>query len=635
MFFNLLSLPEFLLLFGTISGLVVTLYLLSRARRKQVVSTLRFWVHASQPVPSSRRRWIQQPWSLLLQLLSLALLLLALAQLKIGNRETAQRDHVLLLDSSSWMGARTANGQSILLDEAKRKARSFVRSLPPSDRVMVVRVEGLPSPATGMEKNRDKIERAIDETRPGASALNLDQALLFADQIRKLHNSKYGEIIYAGGVRVSESGKPVNPPRNLRVLEVAGPSENFGLVSIGARRTDTDPEQWNIFVAIHNYSGTARRVPITLAFGGAPAGSMLVDVRAGATETHTFQYRTKAAGWIEARLPVRDALLDDNRAILELPELKYVNVAVYTEHPEALRPVLAAHPQVRATFYPPAAYRANNNNAQVILADRFTPSPVPNVPIVFIQPPDGSPFRIRSTFSEPKNVTWHPVHAITSGLRSRDERVGSGEILAPARNDIVLADVEGSAIVVVRPEKHWVALGFDPVASDLKFDLSTPLLMANILRWVQSDAFRVAEVHGTPVGTVTATLEPGTAADPSQIRVLIDKQELPYTIVNNTVRFFAGSPGVVRVLAGDREQVFSLSLPEVGESDWSIPAGVRRGLPNGFGQAISRDLWQILAIIGAAGLVIEWLWFGRRRTMTGHVPSTVAASSGPEWRKAS
>ena len=161
MFFNLLSLPEFLLLFGTVSGLVVTLYLLSRARRKQVVSTLRFWVHASQPVPSSRRRWIQQPWSLLLQLLSLALLLLALAQLKIGNRETAQRDHVLLLDSSSWMGARTANGQGMLLDEAKRKARSFVRSLPPSDRVMVVRVEGLPSPATGMEKNRDKIERAI------------------------------------------------------------------------------------------------------------------------------------------------------------------------------------------------------------------------------------------------------------------------------------------------------------------------------------------------------------------------------------------------------------------------------------------------------------------------------------------
>src|SRR3954447_21059739 len=242
MFFNLLSLPEFLMMFGAVTGLVVTLYLLSRARRKQVVSTLRFWVHASQPVPSSRRRWIQQPWSLLLQLLSLALLLLALCQLKIGNRETAQRDHVLLLDSSSWMGAQTANGQGVLLDEAKRKARSFVQALPASDRVMVVRVEGLPSPATGMEKDRDKIERAINETRPGASALNLDQALLFADQIRKLHNSKYGEIVYAGGVRVSESGKPVNPPRNFRVLDVKGPSDNFGLVSIGARRSDSDPE---------------------------------------------------------------------------------------------------------------------------------------------------------------------------------------------------------------------------------------------------------------------------------------------------------------------------------------------------------------------------------------------------------
>src|SRR4051794_21256909 len=167
MFFFNLSLPEFLGLLTAVSGVVVALYLLSRARRRQVVSTLRFWVHAAQPVPSSRRRRIQQPWSLALQLISLALLLLALAQLKVGNRETTRRDHVLLLDSSSWMGAQTATGKGTLLDEAKRKARGFVRALPPSDRVMVVRVDSLPSPATAMESDHQKLERAINETRPG------------------------------------------------------------------------------------------------------------------------------------------------------------------------------------------------------------------------------------------------------------------------------------------------------------------------------------------------------------------------------------------------------------------------------------------------------------------------------------
>ena len=73
-----LSLFQFLAIFGGISALSVALYLLDRSRRKQVVSTLRFWVSAEQPAVAARRRHINQPWSLILQLLSMALLILAM-----------------------------------------------------------------------------------------------------------------------------------------------------------------------------------------------------------------------------------------------------------------------------------------------------------------------------------------------------------------------------------------------------------------------------------------------------------------------------------------------------------------------------------------------------------------------------
>ena len=85
MYFLNLSLAQFLVIFGGISTLAVALYLLDRSRRKQVVSTLRFWVSAEQPTVVARRRRIQQPWSLVLQLASMALLLLALAQLRFGS----------------------------------------------------------------------------------------------------------------------------------------------------------------------------------------------------------------------------------------------------------------------------------------------------------------------------------------------------------------------------------------------------------------------------------------------------------------------------------------------------------------------------------------------------------------------
>ena len=101
-----LSLGELLGLAGAISAGVVALYLLDRSKRRQLVATLRFWTAADVRTELKHRRRIQQPWSLLLQLLSIALLLLALAGPRWGGDEDSARDHVVILDTSAWMGAR-------------------------------------------------------------------------------------------------------------------------------------------------------------------------------------------------------------------------------------------------------------------------------------------------------------------------------------------------------------------------------------------------------------------------------------------------------------------------------------------------------------------------------------------------
>jgi len=93
MFFLNLSLLEFIGVLGTLSSLVVALYLLDRVRNKHVVPTLRFFQTAEKPPEQKHRRKLQQPWSLILQLLSLLLLLLAIAQLRLGSPDRSARDH--------------------------------------------------------------------------------------------------------------------------------------------------------------------------------------------------------------------------------------------------------------------------------------------------------------------------------------------------------------------------------------------------------------------------------------------------------------------------------------------------------------------------------------------------------------
>src|SRR5204863_859828 len=152
MFFFNLTFVQFAALLGSISTVVVALYLLDRSRRKQTVATLRFWVTAEQPTVVSPRKKIQQPLSLLLQLVSICLLLLAIAQLRLGSQGSTPFDHVLILETSAWMGARLARTQAgapqTLMDEARARARGYVRTLPAGDRVMLVRADALAAPAT-------------------------------------------------------------------------------------------------------------------------------------------------------------------------------------------------------------------------------------------------------------------------------------------------------------------------------------------------------------------------------------------------------------------------------------------------------------------------------------------------------
>jgi hypothetical protein len=84
--------------------------------------------------------------------------------------------------------------------------------------------------------------------------------------------------------------------------------------------------------------------------------------------------------------------------------------------------------------------------------------------------------------------------------------------------------------------------------------------------------------------------------------------------------FFAGDPSRVRVVSGNTERVYSLTLPEMWDVKWTPPAGVKRGIPP-LSDPVRRStvLWPWLALAGATLLIAEWLIYGRQTTSRLHV----------------
>ncbi len=612
-----LSFGELLGLAGIVSAGIVALYLLDRTKRRQVVATLRFWTAGKLPEELQHKRRIHQPWSLLLQVISVLLLLLAIAGPRIGDLGAAH-DHVLLLDTSAWMGARARQG--ILLDQAKSAAIVYVRSLPQLDRVMLVRADALATPVTQFDADKNAVADAIRRSRPSTSALNLEQALEFAQQAQKLQSQKSGEIVFVGAGRIAKQDTELPVPANLRVIAIPANGENVGLRKLSVRRAasaaKTDRDAWEAFVELRNDGLQPREITLLLQFANAAAGSKTMTLAAGAVNQASFSFQAKATGLLEARVTSTngrgDAFPQDDRAVIEVPVGKTLRVAVYSPEPDLLKPLLSGNPQVESTFELPAKYDPQAQ-ADIVVFDRFVPQDVPkNVASVWIEPPAGSPFGIRTTAAKVKLERWHQETALGAGLYTKDVELAATEVFNLAPGDQAVAETAQGPVVVQRPGAvKMAALGFHPERSAMKYDLATPLLMANILRWLTPEIFRRSDVQAGTVGTVTVTLDNGV--NPANIKVLgDDKRPLPFTVEGNRLRFFAGAPGNVHLLTGDHETVYSLTLPDVGDVTWRPPADTARGVRRGLVEASSApNPWPWLALAGGLGLLADWLLYGR------------------------
>ena len=61
-----------------------------------------------------------------------------------------------------------------------------------------------------------------------------------------------------------------------------------------------------------------------------------------------------------------------------------------------------------------------------------------------------------------------------------------------------VAEIEKGPVMVARG--NTVAIGFNPFAGPMRYELSTPILVGNILRWASPDVFRDLDVSTQSAG---------------------------------------------------------------------------------------------------------------------------------------
>ena len=627
MFFLNLSAVEFIALLGTLSSVITALYLLDKRKRKRVVSTLRFWTSASSVDQRRSRRHMQQPWSLLLQLLSLTLLLLAIADLQWGSRSARPSDHVLLLDTSSWAGAQLSPGNSVM-DEERRAAEKFLRALPSSDRVLIVYADALARAAGPVTSERKEWSAMLASAVAGPTVLDLNRAIAFARNTQSWSAGSPGEIVYIGPGRCNAESSGL--PKNLRAIIVAAPRENVGIRSASARISEGSRNGWNASFAIANDGKKKRTIALDTSFAGTRFAQRTYNLLPKSEVTATYSFVTRTAGSLQAAITASgDALALDDQIQLALPGNSPLHVAAFTRRRDSLEPLLSADNELTVEYFDPSRY-GFDVSADLFIFDEFAPARLPEAPSLFLHPPqNGSPLPVKETVRNASFSGWDTRVLGDAGLRTRELRFNEAEVFQSFKGDLAIASVASGPVVVARRRAEGgrvVVVGFDVLSEAARSDLTTPLLFANLLGWLSPQAFRDTSFTAEHAGAVSIPLEAGETAE--SLRVGNQAGELiPFSVAKGSIQLFTERPREIRLQSGGRSRLVSLTLPDVSNRQWSPPASVQMGLPQSYQAGpLAISLWKWLAVLGGAGLLMEWILFGRVRQVafrrTGERPQT-------------
>lgn len=300
-----------------IPGLVL-LYLLKLRRRNLEISTTLLWkkavqdLHANAPLQRLRRNIM-----LLLQLLVLALLILALAEPVMKSRSFTGQRHVILIDRSASMASTDAGAnrsdETPRLAQAKKEALALVNSLREpgllaratsitGDEAMVIAFDSAAEVRQSFTADKQKLRAAIESITQTDTPTRLSEAMRLA----KAHSPR---IVHAetdpnsttpsetaassapvtihlfsdGRITDAEQARP-EPQDSFTFYKIGSDqSGNMGIVDVRAQRAYDDPNKLSIFVGLQNSEPAERSVEVELVVEGTVAGIKEITLPAART----------------------------------------------------------------------------------------------------------------------------------------------------------------------------------------------------------------------------------------------------------------------------------------------------------------------------------------------------------------
>ncbi len=526
---NFLS-PASLFLFG-LAIPIIALYILKLRRRREPVSTLMFWEQLfKERQTTSLFQRLKHLLSLLLQLLFLALLVLAVARPQFAFITKSARQLILIVDRSASMNAilnfdpENPETES-RLDSAKETALQIVQGLRFMDEMSVISCHTRPIIHTPFTRHQKTIREAIESIEPTDIKTDLKPAIdlalavaqtkpnpeiIILSDFQKISEETLTDFQNLQSKNTNSDDDKEEEKRNIKLhlLQIGEENDNVGITQFRVRKSIVNAFDYETLLSVINTSDEEKRCSVELYFN-----ESLFDVRPytlspGEIKTEIFSNFTFEGGELKAVLDIEDALKTDNVAYATLPIRESITVLLVTEENPFLRNALAVDEKIDLTVATPTEYEANTQEFEVVIFDRYSPTSLGDGNFMFIYPPNSdtppnigtddsvATWKIGEEIETPIITEWERTHPILQHVQLENVLIGKAyAVTPPPTSKVLVRSFETPVVFVdVTPKRKIVFAAINILESDLPLRIAFPVIMANTITWfVQGD--KIEEYH--------------------------------------------------------------------------------------------------------------------------------------------
>lgn len=484
---------------GLLAIPIILLYMLRLRRNDRLVSSTLLWLQLVKD-RTANAPWQKLRWNVLLflQLLILGALVFALARPFIPAAGRLDGDLIVLLDISASMTTTGGPNGHSRFENAIDQANELIDNLNGNDQMTLITAGQSPLVLAAASGDKGQLRQAVNDLVPESTEADWTGAFSLAA------GSVQGKI-EPQFVIISDGGLPdILPtlPGDVTYIPVGNGGENLALTALGSRSSAGQEE---LLVTVENFGEESGEALVTLRADGELFDSRRATIAPGEKLNFTWDLPGNSE-IIEALVEPLDSTIDslavDNQAWYVIDNQMARRVWLIGEGNlflERLFAILPGFEVIRSESYDPENVAEGDRAADLVIFDGvLLPDELPaaNILILDPQPSDSgseaSPsISVTGTFTNTALVgqTNDPLLADVSwdGISISE----AATVNAPTLQSLV--DTQGGSMFLAGEidGRRVAILPFDLADSDLPLQIAFPIIMANIIDWLNPGRINV------------------------------------------------------------------------------------------------------------------------------------------------